>query len=200
MIKKQFSTLCLAILLGAAPVIFMSNSAVALADTTALEKRAEQAIANSRSEVRSTTNGNANKHVEVITKDERFTAKKLQICNRNQDRFKSRMNHISDRGVKQLDVFKKIADRTKAFYETKGYNVSGYSTLAAEVDVLYSNSAAAISATQNSQTEWSCDDNNPQSAMRLFSDAKKNEIATLKAYKDKVRELILLVKQAGGSQ
>ena len=68
------------------------------------------------------------------------------------------------------------------------------------MDILYSESLAAISMTQVSQTEWSCDDSSPQSAMRVFSNAKKNEIATLKAYKDKVRELILLVKQVGGAQ
>ena len=196
--KPVLSTLGL-ILLCATPVTFLSSTATAVANSDALEKRSEQATADNRRDTIVTPNSNA-QNAPDVAKEERFTAKKLQICNRNQDRFKARMQQISDRGAKQLDVFKKIADRTKAFYEVKAYSDENYGALAAEVDILYSESLAAISMTQVSQTEWSCDDSSPQSAMRVFSNAKKNEIATLKAYKDKVRELILLVKQVGGAQ
>ena len=193
------SSITLALLLGAIPVFFASSTATAVADR-AIEVRAENTVEKARDNANAITNNSSRSAELLAEKEQRLTAKKLQACNKKQDKFKWRMQQISDRGTKQLEVFRKIADRTKAFYETKGYTSDGYVNLAAEVDARYSQAAAAIGLTQSSQNEWSCDDSNPLSAMQGFSDAKKNEIAALKAYKDKVRQLILLVKQAGGNQ
>ncbi len=193
------SSITLALLLGAIPVFFASSTATAVADR-AIEVRAENTVEKARDNANAITNNSSRSAELLAEKEQRLTAKKLQACNKKQDKFKSRMQQISDRGTKQLEVFRKIADRTKAFYETKGYTSDGYVNLAAEVDARYSQAAAAIGLTQSSQNEWSCDDSSPLSAMQGFSDAKKNEIAALKAYKDKVRQLILLVKQAGGNQ
>ena len=195
---STLSTLCFTLLLGTVPVIFSSGTAAALSDK-AVEMRAEQAAERSHStESKSARNERAS--AVLAEKEERFTEKKLQRCNKSQDGIKLRMQQISNRGVKQLEIFRKIADRTKAFYEMKGYSVERYPALAAEVDLQYEQSIAALRATQSSQNEWSCDSSNPLRAMSGFSDAKKNEIAALRAYKDKVHELILLVKQAGGTQ
>ena len=195
---STLSTLCLTLLLGTVPVIFSSGTAAALSDK-AVEVRAEQAAERSHNtESKSARNERAS--AVLAEKEERFAEKKLQRCNKSQDSIKLRMQQISNRGVKQLEIFRKIADRTKAFYEMKGYSVERYPALAAEVDLQYEQSIAALRATQSSQNEWSCDSSNPLRAMSGFSDAKKNEIAALLAYKDKVRELILLVKQAGGAQ
>ena len=192
------SALCLTLLLGTVPIAFSSGTAVALSDK-AVQVRADQAVERSRNPVGETVRSQRASTV-LAEKEERFTDKKLQRCNKSQDGIKLRMQQISNRGVKQLEVFRKIADRTKAFYETKGYSAERYPALAAEVDLQYEQSVAALRATQSSQNEWSCDSSNPLRAMSGFSDAKKNEIAALRAYKDKVRELILLVKQAGGTQ
>lgn len=192
--KQLLSSLMLALVVSLTPVAFFSNTALA------------RAIENNESERETETperNKPSTEKLEVIkekieTKKERFDANKLRVCEKRKERFKTMMQQVSDRGAKQLGVFKAIADKTNAFYSEKGYNVANYTTVSKEVDELYAQSLAAVNTTQEAKDSWSCDGNNPVGAMEAFRTAKTAEVATLKAYKDKVRQLILLVKQAGG--
>jgi hypothetical protein len=192
--KQLLSSLMLALVVSLTPVAFFSNTALA------------RAIENNESERETETperNKPSTEKREVIkekieTKKERFDANKLRVCEKRKERFKTMMQQVSDRGAKQLGVFKAVADKTNAFYSEKGYNVANYTTVSKEVDELYTQSLAAVNTTQEAKDSWSCDGNNPVGAMEAFRTAKAAEVATLKAYKDKVRQLILLVKQAGG--
>lgn len=191
--KQLLSSLILALVLSLTPVAFFSNTALA------------REVENNESEIEAETperNKPSTEKREVIkekieTKKERFDANKLRVCEKRKERFKTMMQQVSDRGAKQLGVFKAIADKTNAFYSEKGYNVANYTTVSNEVDELYVQSLAAVNTTQEAKDSWSCDGNNPVGAMEAFRTAKTAEVATLKAYKDKVRQLILLVKQAG---
>lgn len=191
--KQLLSSLILALVLSLTPVAFFSNTALA------------REVENNESEIEAETperNKPSTEKREVIkekieTKKERFDANKLRVCEKRKERFKTMMQQVSDRGAKQLGVFKAIADKTNAFYSEKGYNVANYTTVSKEVDELYAQSLAAVNTTQEAKDSWSCDGNNPVGAMEAFRTAKTAEVATLKAYKDKVRQLILLVKQAG---
>lgn len=191
--KQLLSSLILALVLSLTPVAFFSNTALA------------REVENNESEIEAETperNKPSTEKREVIkekieTKKERFDANKLRVCEKRKERFKTMMQQVSDRGAKQLGVFKAIADKTNAFYSEKGYNVANYTTVSKEVDELYAQSLAAVNTTQEAKDSWSCDGNNPVGAMEAFRTAKTAEVATLKAYKDKVRQLLLLVKQAG---
>lgn len=191
--KQLLSSLILALVLSLTPVAFFSNTALA------------REVENNESEIEAETperNKPSTEKREVIkekieTKKERFDANKLRVCEKRKERFKTMMQQVSDRGAKQLGVFKAIADKTNAFYSEKGYNVANYTTVSKEVDELYAQSLAAVNTTQEAKDSWSCDGNNPVGAMEAFRTAKTTEVATLKAYKDKVRQLLLLVKQAG---
>lgn len=200
--KQLLSSLILALVLSLTPVAFFSNTALA------------REVENNESEIEAETperNKPSTEKREVIKekietkkeekaaeRKERFDANKLRVCEKRKERFKTMMQQVSDRGAKQLGVFKAIADKTNAFYSEKGYNVANYTTVSKEVDELYAQSLAAVNTTQEAKDSWSCDGNNPVGAMEAFRTAKTAEVATLKAYKDKVRQLILLVKQAGG--
>jgi hypothetical protein len=133
------------------------------------------------------------------TKESRFTANKLRVCKKKQAQISSAIEQIGDRGAKQLEVFHTIAERTKAFYTSKGYDTAGYSELAQQVDALYDQSLVAVTSTQSTGDNWSCSGSSPMAQFSAFKDAKQTEIATLKAYKDKVRDLIVFVKAAATS-
>lgn len=139
--------------------------------------------------------------------ENRFTANKLRVCEKRQDQILTNISNISDRGAKQLEVFHAIAERTKAFYAAKNYTAQGYNELAEAVDTLYDQSLVAVNATQSAGETWSCNGTNPTAQMEQFKQAKEAEMTILATYKDKVHELLILVKNtatqattAGGIQ
>ena len=134
------------------------------------------------------------KLVDNRASDKQLTGKRLRACQRKQPDITATMQRISIQGSRQLGVFHDIAERTKSFYEKKGYSVAKYAATAKEVDALYENALASVSTLTSVGDNWSCADNNPRQNLLVFSDAKKAEVAAVQAHKDKVRELILLVK------
>lgn len=129
----------------------------------------------------------------------RFTTNQTKKCEKKQEQISSKLDTISARGAKQLEVFHTIATRVQNFYVQKSYTAEGYSTVVAELDSLYDQSLVAVTSTQNAGDAWSCAIQDPVASLGTFKDTKRAETAILKAYKAKVHELILLVKQAGGS-
>src|SRR3990167_11484105 len=73
----------------------------------------------------------------------RLEAAKLKACQNREKAINNIMARIANRGSKQLDVFNKIAERTKAFYTDKGKTLSNYDALVADVNA---KKAAAQSA------------------------------------------------------
>lgn len=198
--RLTLPSLLIALALCATPTAFFASTALAKnahATDNKVEVETEGDDASPQSEKRDKVQKKV--AAKKQEKQERFDANKLRACEKREGRFKIMMQQLSDRGVKQLGVFKSIADKTNTFYSTKGYHADGYTELAKEVDDLYNRSLTAVNATQAAKDDWSCENDSPIQAMNTFREAKKAEIATLKAYKDKVRELILLVKQAAGT-
>ncbi len=200
MTKQLLITCCLVTLIGGVPITFFSSIAVAKNDDAAQKHEPQNDDTTPDSSKRQSDEQQAHRAAITAKQDARFNANQLRACNKSQDAIKDQMQIISDRGVRQLAVFKKIADRTKEFYATNHYNANGYDVLAADVDAAYDNATVSLGATQGAQRDWSCDAADPRSALQTFRNAKQSEIAALNAYRDKVRELILFVKQAGGAQ
>lgn len=207
MTKRLLFPLILAVALAVVPVALASTVAYARDDTrrtdteqrneteTENETENETETENEREHIAETDGTDANK----LNREDRLEANKLRVCEKRQDQLKSMIDKVSTRGTKQLEVFKKIADKTKQFYTNKGYSATGYDALVGEVDAAYDTAFTSVNATTTMGDSWSCDGDNPKQAMSDFKAAKTNEVVQLKAYKDKVRELILLVKKAANS-
>lgn len=193
MTKRLVTSLFMALALTVVPVAFTSSIALAR-NGVETDNATERDLESSKERERLAED----RRVAIEDRKERFEANKLRVCEKRQEQIKNMIKKVSLRGTKQLDVFKKIADKTKQFYISKGYNDAGYQALTDEVEALYTTASEAVNSTSSAGSSWSCSGDNPKQTMADFRDAKKNEIAQLKAYKDKVRELILLVKKAGG--
>jgi hypothetical protein len=202
MTKRLLLHLVFAAVLAAVPIAFASTVAYARDgehETSSVRQReleTKTETENTAEDERMAETSELN--VAQQERKERFEANKLRVCEKRQDQLKHMIERVSSRGAKQLEVFKKIADKTKQFYADKGYSATGYNTLVAEVDAAYESASAAVNSTTTTGTSWSCTGDNPKQAMADFKEAKKNEITQLKAYKEKVRSLILLVKKAAG--
>lgn len=224
--KQTLAVAGLSLLVGLVPLSFVSQTASAIDlpilndQVSAAKRTVDDTVSTGKSEIahqaRQSTNSsghgsgdNGNAHSNSGGKkadddassipEQRFTANKLRGCERRQVQIISNISAISDRGAKQLDVFHSIAERTKAFYAAKGYSLPTYDSLAASVDSLYDKSLVAVNTTQSSGESWSCNGSNPTVQLQQFKQAKQAEITTLAEYKNKVHELLVLVKSAATS-
>ena len=123
---------------------------------------------------------------------------KKRVCEKRVTNITKIMKRMQTRGEKQLGVFTKIADRTKAFYEQKQRTVANYDDLVAAVDEKKLAAEQALAASSEAITGFSCDSDDPVAAKDLFKSQVKDQITALKAYKTAVKDLIVGVKSAQG--
>lgn len=119
---------------------------------------------------------------------------KLKVCQTHEKEITNITTRFSDRGTKQLDVFNKIADRTEAFYTSKGKTLSNYDTLVADVTSKKASAQAAVNTVTSSSTTFKCDGTDPKGMATSFKDSLKVEITALKDYKTAIKNLIVGVK------
>ncbi|MDT4881115.1 hypothetical protein FQZ97_1169370 [compost metagenome] len=104
------------------------------------------------------------------------------------------MKRISDRGQKQIDLFSSIAERTKAFYEKKGRELSNYDALVADVAAKKESAQDAVAMIAVRGAEFDCNSDDPKGSVTSFREHQKQAIAALKEYKTSVKNLIVGVK------
>jgi hypothetical protein len=98
-----------------------------------------------------------------------------------------------------MDVFTKIADRTKKFKENKNLTVNNYDGLLASVNdkqTAAENTLSKIKADASAAASLSCDSGQPKAVVGGFRDDLKAENNALKAYKTAIKNLIVAVKSA----
>lgn len=125
---------------------------------------------------------------------------KLRACKNREKSINNIMSRMSDRGKKRLEVFDKIADRVKAFYDDKGLKVDNYDELVAVVDNTRADAAAATDLVTQDSVTFKCDGTDPKGASSVFQDSLKTQIKTLKAYRTAIKDLIVAVKNATGDE
>lgn len=120
----------------------------------------------------------------------------LRACQRKQPDISATMSRIGATGSDQLEAIHTVAEKVKQFYHDKQYTSAGYDQAVAETDALYNTARSSLTSLQSFGDNWSCADDTPREGIGIFADAKKAETVALQAYKDKVRTLILLLKEA----
>lgn len=151
------------------------------------------AAATTQATVQSTTAGNQTT-VQKETAQTRLADAKLKTCQNREKAVNNILARITDRGSKQIDVFNKIAQRTEAFYTTKGKILSNYDALVVDVNAKKVAAQTAVDAVKSNSVSFKCDGTDPKGAAASFKDSLKSEIAALKAYKTAVKNLIVGVK------
>jgi hypothetical protein len=123
---------------------------------------------------------------------------KKKVCEKRHANITKVMHRMQARSEKQLEVFTKIADRTKAFYQEKQRTVANYDDLVAAVDEKKQAAELTLTAGSEAIAGFTCDSSDPIAAKDLFKAQLKDQITALKAYKTAVKDLIVGVKSAQG--
>lgn len=129
----------------------------------------------------------------------RLTEKRLKNCQTREKAINNIMGRIATRGEKHIGVFNKIAERTQAFYVSKGLSVSNYAELVAAVNTKKAAAESAVAAVKATSVEFKCDGSDPHGAGQVFKENLRKEKAALKEYKTAVKNLIRAVKSANSS-
>lgn len=223
-IKQTTNNFLLATLLTLTPITFLNQTTVkaenGVKDTVdSTVKSAEKTVKAAQNSVNSTTRGNSdntpaaenrnpNADLAKATANEKkfgasqyeevgpLTGKHMDNCQAAKPQISSAIDRITTRGEKQLEVFNLISRRTQEFYATKGYDVAGYDQFVSELGSLYDSALTSLTATQNAGDAWDCRSDEPLGQMIAFQQDKQAEREALQAYKQKVQELIMLVKNA----
>lgn len=133
----------------------------------------------------------ADKKAEAQT---RLAETKLKVCQKREKTITNIMTRISNRGQRQINLFDKIAERTKTFYTNKGKTLSNYDTLVNNVSAKKADAQAAVDATKATSATFSCDGTDPKGVAATFKEKMKAQNDALKAYKTAVKDLIVGVK------
>jgi hypothetical protein len=121
-------------------------------------------------------------------------AVKLKVCQKRQDHINKRMKNVANHGQRLIDVFTKIAERTEAFYTSKGKTLSNYDALVADVNAKKTAADTAVADIKAKSVTFKCDGTDPKGSIQEFKDSLASEHAAIKAYKTAVKNLIVGVK------
>ncbi len=124
---------------------------------------------------------------------------KLRICKQRQKNITAIMKRRAEHGARQLEVFNKIAERTKAFYVEKGKTLATYDTLVSDVNAKKAAAEASLVKLKDASTSFTCDGDNPKGVADSFKAALESKNQTFKEYKTAVKNLIVGVKSVQGA-
>lgn len=131
--------------------------------------------------------------------DKRLDAAKLRTCENRKEKITNIMERGIARAEAHLKLFDSIAERTKAFYQKKGHVLANYDQLVAAVDDAKAEAVANLEALKNIEP-FDCSSNDPKGIADDYKMALKSLTDDLKAYRTAVKNLIVGVKSAQGSE
>lgn len=131
---------------------------------------------------------------ELEQKKDKLKDDKLKICQERQDHISSSMTTVASRGQEKIDLFTKIAERTEAFYVSKGKVLSNYNDLVTAVNSQKTAAQATVDSVKASSDDFKCDSDNPKGTANLFKVDVEAMNNALKSYRTAVKDLIVGVK------
>lgn len=156
----------------------------------------------SRESATSSSTGESRATERKQARTDKLEAAKVRACEIRQNAIKKRSEQIVKRARNQVDVFSKIAQRVKEFYQNKlvpqGKIVSNYDRLVADIESKEALLAPLLYKAQVDAASFSCDRDRPSDQVLGFNQDMRAVIAALNAYRKSVRNLIAAVKGVVG--
>lgn len=126
----------------------------------------------------------------------KLDAAKLKVCENREAKIEKTMENLQKRGENQIAVFGKIYERLKKFYTDKGYSVSNYSTLMANVEAKKLAAETTVKEIAAMDKDIKCESDSPKSIAEAFRTKMKELISKLKEYRTSIKDMIVAIKSA----
>jgi hypothetical protein len=142
----------------------------------------------------------AEKKLERKDANEKLTASKLQICNDRKANIEQRVARISERVDKHLELFNGIAERTQAFYVTKGNTLENYDALVADITAKKTVAQTAADSLALQKNSFDCTGENPKAVIENYKQTLTETRTALNEYRTSIKDLIVGIKSVNGTQ
>lgn len=127
---------------------------------------------------------------------EKLADRRLQVCEKRQQRINNIFDKATERNKKQLAVFQAIEQKVKDFYVNKGLTAEAYEQAAAHADA---QEAAAVAAIETSETvSFDCATTDATKPGSVIKEAMLARHTALMDYRTAIKDLILVVKKHNG--
>ncbi len=131
-------------------------------------------------------------------KEERLSEARLRICEAREKNIGNRVSMMKKRAEVIFKGHEKIYQRVDEFYNNKlvpkGYILSNYTDLEAEVAANKENVNIAMEAAKASGEEFDCSATDPKAQVDAFKDDMKELIEANKAYKESIHTFVKAVR------
>lgn len=172
---------------------------IAITGSTQVGAQSERAL-EARDSAQSRQETRVDPEVRKTENRERAEAKlsenRKKVCEKRQSNIKRIMTKMQTRGENQLEVFDKIADRTREFYAEKQNELPNYSDLDNAVIDKRRLAEETLLAGTSAIEDFDCTANDPVALKDAYKAQLGAQIDALKAYKTAVKDLIVGVKSA----
>ncbi len=126
----------------------------------------------------------------------RLEGKRLEICQKRQQKIGEIVAHGIEQNKKQLAVFKKIEDKVIKFYIDKKLSNDSYDAAVTKADTAYVSAVAAIEA--SSETTFTCTSTDGANPGSIIKEAMTTRHSAMIEYRTAIKELIQVVRKANG--
>lgn len=124
------------------------------------------------------------------------TARKTK-CENVERNVANRAANFVRHAERHLEVFDKIAERTKAFAIEKDKQPDNYDALVSEAGAKRAQAVTDIESFKSMAAQFDCDSDNPTAAGKVLKEQAKVVRASLKEYRTSIKNLIVGVKSEG---
>lgn len=131
-----------------------------------------------------------------IKRDEKLTERRLEICEKRQEKVNSVFTKATEQNKKQLAVMQAIEEKVKGFYIAKNLTAEGYDAAVAKADAAEATAVAAVETSES--VTFDCTTTDGAKPGSVIKEAMAARHAALNEYRTAVKDLILVVKKHNG--
>jgi hypothetical protein len=125
---------------------------------------------------------------------EKLKSKRLEMCEERASKVNEIIAKSTEYSTRHLEVFRKIADRTQAYYTKKQLQVTNYDGLVAAMNSKETEAIAALEAAKT--ITFVCDEQDANDVGNVVRDAVRTQHSALKDYRSAIKDLIVAIKPA----
>lgn len=125
---------------------------------------------------------------------------RLKRCEVKEKVLTTRTESLTRMTTNMKEKFTAIVERVKAFATDKNLTVENYDTLLADIETNKTAVDTALASASASAASFSCDSDDPKSALTSFRENMQAVKQALKDYRTSIKNFIMAVKLAAGTQ
>lgn len=124
----------------------------------------------------------------------RLADNKKQVCQQSEQRIQNTFRNMNQLGEGQYNLFNKIQERVKAYYNEQGLAAENFADLEAKVEQARVQAENAVMTMTQTSSQFGCDKDDPKGVASQYKVQVKTQVDSLKEYRGALKDLLAAVK------